>query len=260
MRESSVKRMPEAEQLIERAVILAAGVGQRLRPVTLTTPKPLVRVRGQRMIDSIVEALHKNGIYEIYVVVGYLKEQFYDWAKAYDGVKLIENPWYAECNNIASLYVAREKLQNAMILDGDQIISEPAILHREFKRSGYSCVWTEGHTDEWLLSTDENGIVTACSRSGGRSGWQLYSVSRWTAEDGRRLSAQLELEFMQRRNRDIYWDDVALFCHPEDYSLGVYPIQQGSLLEIDGFSELCRTDNSYLDYKGGLRSDEKQNT
>ena len=76
MRESSVKRMPEAEQLIERAVIMAAGVGQRLRPVTLTTPKPLVRVRGQRMIDSIVEALHKNGIYEIYVVVGYLKEQF----------------------------------------------------------------------------------------------------------------------------------------------------------------------------------------
>ena len=70
------------------------------------------------MIDTIVEALHANGIYEIYVVVGYLKEQFHEWARSYDGVKLIENPWYNECNNISSLYSAREHLKNAIVLDG----------------------------------------------------------------------------------------------------------------------------------------------
>lgn len=59
------------------------------------------------MIDTIMTALHKNKIHEIYIVVGYLKEQFYEWAKKYEGVTLIENPWYAECN-IASLYAARE--------------------------------------------------------------------------------------------------------------------------------------------------------
>ena len=244
--------MSEEKHMIERAVIMAAGIGQRLRPVTLTVPKPLVRVNGQRMIDSIVSALHKNGIHEIYVVVGYLKEQFYDWAKEYDDVTLIENPWYAECNNISSLYAARGHLQNAMILDGDQIVREPDILHRTFERSGYSCVWQDGQTDEWLLTTDDGGNVTKCSRSGGSHGWQLYSVSRWTAEDGRRLSTHLELEFVQRRNRDIYWDDVALFCHPEEYRLGVYPMQPDSLQEIDSFAELCETDNTYKNYKGGL--------
>lgn len=61
---------------IERAIIMAAGLGNRLSPVTLTTPKPLIKVNGTRMIDTAISALHKNGIFEIYVVVGYMKEQF----------------------------------------------------------------------------------------------------------------------------------------------------------------------------------------
>lgn len=145
---------------------------------------------------------------------------------------------------ISALYSAREHLKNAIVLDGDQIISDPRILHPDFTRSGYSCVWTDEETPEWLL-TVEDGTVTRCSRTGGRRGWQLYSVSRWTEEDGRRLSAQLELEFICNKNRDIYWDDVALFCHPEDYSLTVYPIRPGDLREIDSFAELCELDPTY---------------
>ena len=233
-----------SEQRIQRAIIMAAGIGQRLRPVTLETPKPLVKVNGVSMIDTLIAALHQNHIHEIYVVVGYRKEQFYQWAKQYDGVRLIENPWYDTCNNIASLFVAREHLENAIILDGDQIIRNPDILHREFTRSGYSCVWTDEPTDEWLLTVDD-GIVTSCSRTGGAGGGQLFSVSRWTKEDGRRLKAHLEQEFLEKRNRNIYWDDVALFCHPGDYRLGICPIRRGDILEIDSFAELCEADPTY---------------
>ena len=59
---------------VERAIIMAAGTGTRMRPVTLTTPKPLIRVKGVRMIDTVIQALHENGIYEIYVCLLYTSD------------------------------------------------------------------------------------------------------------------------------------------------------------------------------------------
>ena len=226
---------------------MAAGLGNRMYPVTLTTPKPLVRVNGIRMIDTVIQGLHQNGIREIYVVVGYLKEKFAALVQEYPGVVLIENPYFDICNNISSLYVARDYIRNAMILDGDQIIYNSEILAPEFERSGYNSVWTDGETSEWL-QTIENGIVTSCSRTGGRGGWQLYSISRWTAEDGKRLRHHLEVEFEQRQNRQIYWDDVAMFCYPDEYELGIRPMDKGDVIEVDDLSELIALDGSYKKY------------
>ena len=95
------------------------------------------------MIDTVISGLHQNGITEIYVVVGYLKEAFAELPKQYPGVVLIENMLYETCNNISSLYVAREHLEDVIILDGDQIIYNPTILTPEFERSGYNCVWCQ---------------------------------------------------------------------------------------------------------------------
>ncbi len=237
--------MREETHIVKRAIIMAAGIGKRMQPLTFETPKPLVKVNGVRMIDTVVNGLRTNGISEIYVVVGHLKEQFIEWGKE-KGVQIIENPYYDTCNNISSLYVARWHLGDCVILDGDQIIYNPAILDPHFNLSGYNAVWCEGETNEWLMDV-ENGVVKSCSRTGGSRGWQLYSISRWTAKDGERLRRHLEYEF-DRGNRQIYWDDVAMFCHFEEYKLGIREMQESDIIEIDGLDELVAIDHSYRKY------------
>lgn len=235
----------------ERAVILAAGMGTRMRPVTLKTPKPLIKINNTRMIDTAVRGLHDNGIREIYVIVGYLKEKFRILEREYPGLKLIYNPYFDTCNNISSLYVARNYIENAIIMDGDQIIYNASVLEPSFECSGYNSVWTDNETEEWL-QTVQNGVVTSCSRTGGQKGWQLYSVSRWSAEDGKKLKSHLEIEFEKKKNYQIFWDDIVMFCYPQEYNLKIRPMQPGDIVELDCLEELIALDKSYLKYAEGI--------
>lgn len=225
---------------------MAAGVGKRMRPLTLTTPKPLIEVNGVRMIDSVINGLNNNGINEIYVVIGYLKEKFYEWAESKTGIKLIENPYYDSCNNISSLYVARSYLSECIILDGDQFIYNDAVLEKDFSISGYNAVWCEDFTDEWLMDV-EDSLIKSCSRNGGKRGWQLYSISRWSFEDGEKLRKYIEYEF-ESGNRDIYWDDVPMFLYFNEFRLGIREMNSCDVKEIDSIYELSSIDKKYVNY------------
>ena len=115
---------------VKRAIFLAAGFSARLLPITLNTPKPLVRVKGKRIIEGLLDACLDAGITEIYIVRGYLPDQFDQLLYKYPMIKFMENPIYNESNNISSAMVARYMLSNAYVFEADLLISNPKLIKR----------------------------------------------------------------------------------------------------------------------------------
>jgi CTP:phosphocholine cytidylyltransferase-like protein len=232
---------------INRAIIVAAGEGSRLRPVTLTTPKPLVPVNGKRMIDTSIEALKRNGIHEIYIVCGYKSEMFFEAFKDDPEVTVIENVHYLEGNNITSMYAAKDFLPGSFVLEGDIIISNDEILRPEIEKSGYCANYLE-EAPEWALKV-ENGRIMSCEIKGAPDAYRLWGISMWTREDGERLSELVRAQIEDIKDWNVYWDELALFKYKEQFDLGIREIGENDIIEIDTFEELVEMDPGYERYR-----------
>lgn len=112
---------------VKRAILLASGMGSRMSPITINTPKPLVRVCGKRIIDTILDALYAAEIKEIYIVRGYLGEQFDQLLKKYPTISFIDNPDYETMNNISSAVLAKDLFCNAYVSEADFYLKNPRL-------------------------------------------------------------------------------------------------------------------------------------
>ncbi len=241
---------------IERALIMAAGLGQRMRPVTLKTPKPLVPVNGERFIDNQMAALRAAGIYDVVMVVGYLAEQFRELEDQYPGLKLVLNPDYDKGGNITSMYYARHYLDRpVVIMDGDILIRNPKVLIPEISRSHYCCTWEESDPREWYFIPDEDWVITKVIPKEG-PGWQLRGINFWTAADAKRLRRHLETAYEKEGLRDAFWDELPLINYWGEYKIGIRPLDREDIHEIDTFQDLCREDPSYISFerKGSMQN------
>lgn len=231
----------------KRAIIVAAGEGSRLRPVSLVTPKPLVKVNGTRMIDTIINALKYNGIHEIYIVSGYKKEQFFEIYKDDPDITVIANTRYLDGNNVTSLYMVRDYLSESFIIEGDLQISNPDILNPNFEKSGYLATFMED-TPEWALELN-NSTITGYSVNGGHHCHRLWGVSMWSREDGEMLSELVRRQVENVKDLNIYWDELALPKTTMPFDLGIREIGLNDIVEIDTFEELILIDPSYKKYR-----------
>ena len=227
---------------VKRAIFIAAGFGSRLVPITLNTPKPLVRVKGVRMIDTLLDAVVAAGIEEIYIVRGYLGEQFDQLLYKYPNIKFIENPLFNEANNISSALLARHLMQNAYVLEADLYLSNPNLITKYQYTSNYLGVPVES-TDDWCFEV-KNRIITKCG-IGGTNCYHMFGISYWTEEDGAKLAEDIQKVYRMPGGKERYWDQVALEYCIKNYKVEVRPCTFDDIIEIDTYSDLKKLDNTY---------------
>ncbi len=227
---------------VKRAVILAAGFGSRLMPITLNTPKALIRIHGRPMIETMLDAIVAAGIPEIVIVRGYLGEQFDVLLKKYPMIRFVENPDYKEMNNISSAMKVRDLFGNAYVLDSDLYLCNPKLIRPYEYCASYVGVHMD-QTDDWRLIV-KNGLVTGM-KIGGQDCYHMYDITFWTEEDGKKMEQLLPLLFNSPGGKQCYWDDVPLTHYNDQFHIEPRPCNEGDIIEIDTLSELIQLDPVY---------------
>jgi CTP:phosphocholine cytidylyltransferase-like protein len=227
---------------VKRAVILAAGFGSRMMPATADRPKPLVKVNGKRIIDTLLDAFTKVGICDITIIRGYHKEKFDELLEKYPFLKFIDNDDYDKTNNISSALLAADSFKGGSYLcEADLYITNPAVIHKYQYASNILGSYSL-ESDDWSFTMDEEGHIRNYKK-GNRFCWNYYGISYWTPDDCERLNR--DWAEVYKKDKDVFWEQVPLQMKRDDYAVEIRPCQKQDIMEIDNYYELCMLDASY---------------
>ena len=230
---------------VKRVVFLAAGFGSRMVPITINTPKPMVRVHGKRIIETLIDAVLAVGVEEIYIVRGYLGEQFELLLKKYPMIQFIENPDYDGTGTISSLYYARDFLDHAYVMESDLVIANPRVVHRYHYSSDFMGTKVD-QTDDWFLKTDISGTITEIGVAGaGENCFTLIGMSYWDGRDGKELAHDVQEAYEGPEGHKLPMSYIPFRVYRDKYKIDIMPCNASDVIEIDSFAELQEFDDIY---------------
>ena len=231
----------------EMAILMAAGLGTRMRPLTDKIPKPLVKVHGIPMIETVIDGLVKRGVTRFLVVTGHLGAQFEYLKDKYENLDIVVNGDYKTINNISSIYAVSDELQNTksdcFICEADLYVIDDSLFDGDLRGSCYFGKMVKGHSNDWVFDTDETGRITRVGKVG-ENRFNMVGISWFRKEDARLLGGLIKAAYGQKGYEDLFWDDV-VNRNLDKLRLTVNEVMPNQIVEIDTVSELCDMDDSY---------------
>lgn len=226
-----------------KAIILAAGMASRLRPLTLTTPKSLLKVGERSLLQRSMDALIANGVKEFCVVTGYLHEMIEDFVrKQYaDSIKLtfIYNKVYETTNNIYSLWLARPfaEGQEVLLLDSD-LLYDPLIVTRVLASDAPNVLTLIRHElgeEEMKVVTDERGSIKEISKTcnPANSAGESLGIEKMGVEYTKALYKELEPMMNEEHLENVFYERAFERLIPQGHTYQVLDVTELFSCELD---------------------------
>ncbi|MDR3052843.1 MAG: phosphotransferase [Coriobacteriales bacterium] len=227
---------------VQNAIIMAAGKSSRFAPISYEKPKGTLRVCGEVLIERIIRQLHATGIYDITVVIGYMKEQFLYLEDAF-GVSIVVNDYFAERNNNSTLKLVEHRLGNTYILTSDnyftQNVFEPYVYH-----AYYAAVFDQGETEEWCLRVGAKKRITKVT-PGGADSWVMFGEAYFDTVFSQAFVKILDAVYDRPETQPKLWEDIYA-DHIKDLDMHIKKYPDGIIYEFDSLDDVRRFDPDFI--------------
>lgn len=228
---------------VTNAILMAAGLSSRFAPLSYEKPKGLWTVKGEILIERQIRQLQEAGIYDITVVVGYMKEKFFYLEDKF-GIKIVVNEDYYRYNNPSTLIRVLDRLDNTYICSSDNYFTENVFSPYVY-RSYYSAVHTDQETDEYCLYAAPDGRITNVTIGGGPDAWYMLGHVYFSREFSKRFSRILKQEYENPGVKEQLWEQLYM-RHLDELTLYLRKYDDTMIREFDSLDELRRFDGHYI--------------
>ncbi len=231
---------------VDNAIIMAAGRSRRCMPLSNYLPKGLFEIKGDTMVERQIKQLHDAGIKQIILVVGYLKEKYYEMAKKYKDLIVIDNTEWEEKNNISSLYAAKDYLKNSYICCSDNWFAHNVYCDYVYD-SYYACKYTDEFLDEYCVkATDKEGYMTSVKK-GGEKCWYTIGEAFFNKDFSAKFVDYMIKEYYDPEVKYMLWDDFQI-RHIDDLKLKVKGYSDDECKEFDTTEDILQFYPNFKDF------------
>lgn len=226
-----------------KAIILAAGMASRLRPLTLTTPKSLLKVGERSLLQRSMDALIANGVTEFCIVTGYLHEMIEDFVKKQyaDSIKVtyIYNKVYETTNNIYSLWLARPfaEGEEVLLLDSD-LLYDPQIVTRVLATDAANVLTLIRHElgeEEMKVVTDAQGSIKEISKTCNPTdaAGESLGIEKMGRDYTKALYRELEPMMNEEHLENVFYERAFERLIPQGHTYQVLDVTELFSCELD---------------------------
>lgn len=246
-----------------KAVILAAGVGSRLRPITSNKPKCMIKVAGRPILDYQIRAYASAGIRDIVIVAGYEAVRVKEFCKHIKDVniKIIDNPDYESTNNMYSLYLAARAVEGEeFILSNGDVVFDARIAHEVVSSPESDFIvadkgsWSE---ESMKITLSPSGCIDDISKKIGakRAYGNSIDLYRFSAPSSTLLFGHIR-NIIERENNLKDWAEVAIqdLLRSGRLRMSPFDVAKKPWVEIDNYEDLALGDKTFSGFDLTLKS------
>ena len=222
------------EKAPKNAIILAAGYGMRMVPINLSSPKALLQVGGEALIERMIRFLQAVGIREILVVVGFMKESFEYLIDQY-GVELVVNAQYAAKNNLSSLALVADRIGDSYIIPADIWCPENPFSTREL----YSWYMVSRQLSrESQVRVNRKQQLVRIGRE--EEGNAMVGIAYLTGQEAREIRQRLRIAAADPSHDEDFWEEV--LYNKDKMSLLPRVVEPEAAVELNTYEQLRELD------------------